>query len=365
VAVLLSQLRGQDLVRDVLVRALRSGRVPHAYLFAGPPGVGKRTAAVALALALACPTGSAEGLGCGTCETCRRIEGGLHPDVLTFAPEGPWLLVEQAQAIIAVARSGPHEARARVIVLEDAERMNPNAANALLKTLEEPAPRTHLVLLTTAPDRVLPTINSRTQRLRFKKLAHSILMELARARGVAAGPSAVAATLADGSAAALFGLLEGDQQATLEEAVMKLRQAARGRGASVIFEAAAGVADKENKDALPAVLTLLQRVYRDGLARATGAPELALLAAGRAAQDGGARTGQDRDEDSGQEAERRTLASSGLAAQVPDNLPVPALLRALTASLEAEAALLGNVNPVFAFERLLIQLRRQEKWERA
>lgn len=354
-AVLLSQLRGQDLVRDVLVRALRSKRVPHAYLFAGPPGVGKRTAAVALALALACPTVGKGDLGCGTCETCRRIEGGLHPDVLTFAPEGPWLLVEQAQSIIAVARTGPHEARARVIILEDAERMNPNAANALLKTLEEPAPRTHLVLLTTAPDRVLPTINSRTQRLRFKKLAHAVLMDLARAQGVAEASSAVAATLADGSAAALFGLLAGEEQAALEDAVRRLREAARGRGASVIFEAAAGVADKENKDALPAVLTLLQRVYRDGLARATGASELALLATSAA---GVARAGA---EDAGQDSS----GSPGLATQVPDNLPVPAILRALTASLEAEAALLGNVNPVFAFERLLIQLRRQEKWERA
>jgi len=345
----LSEVRGQDLARDVLVRALSSGRVPHAYLFAGPVGVGKRTTALALAIALTCP--ERPGLGCGVCETCRRVEEGLHPDVVTFAPDGPWLLVEQAQTIVSLARSGPHEARARVIVLEDAERMNPHAANALLKTLEEPAPRTHLVLLTTSPERVLPTILSRSQRLRFKKLGHDVLLALARARGIPDHQSAVAATLADGSAASLFGFLEGEQQAALEEAVRRLREAARGRGAGIIFDAAAAVADKENKDSLPAILTLLQRVYRDGLALGAGAPELALLDT----RPGGSRAGSD----------AGAPAGEGLGAAVPRTLPLPAVLRALTASLEAEAALLGNVNPVFAFERLLIQLRREERRERA
>jgi len=279
------------------------------------------------------------GAGCGTCEICRRIGERTHPDVVLFAPDGPWLLVEQAQTIVGLARSGPHEAHARVIIVEDAERMNPNAANALLKSLEEPAPNTHLVLLTTAPDRVLPTINSRTQRLRFKRLGQNTLVALAVGRGFDSARAAVAATLADGSASSLFDFLEGERQAPLEDAVSQLRAAATGRGAGIIFDTAAAVADKENKDALPAVLTLLQRVYRDGLAHAVGASDLAVLA-------GTAET------------------PSGLDAAVPRQLAAPAILRALVASLETEAALLGNVNSTFAFERLLIQLRRQEKWAR-
>src|SRR3954470_17918214 len=110
---------GQDRVTSGLARAVATGRVPHAYLFEGPPGVGKRGAALGLALALTCA--EAPGRGCGTCESCRRMEAGLHPDVPTFAPDGPQLVIDQAKAIVALAQSRPHEAAARVIIVDDAD----------------------------------------------------------------------------------------------------------------------------------------------------------------------------------------------------------------------------------------------------
>ena len=154
----LADLIGQDTARTALLRAIERGHLAHAYLFDGPPGVGKRGAALGLALALNCET--APGAGCGACEICRRIDAGLHPDVLTFGPSGPGgqIVIDDARTMQALARSRPHEATARVIVVEDADAMNPNAANCLLKTLEEPLARNHLVLCTSAPDRLLPTI---------------------------------------------------------------------------------------------------------------------------------------------------------------------------------------------------------------
>jgi DNA polymerase-3 subunit delta' len=170
-AMRLADLIGQDTARTALLRAIERGHLAHAYLFDGPRGVGKRSAAHGLALALNCPT--APGTGCGACEICRRIDAGLHPDVPTFGPSGPGgqIVIDDARTIQALARSRPHEAAARVIVVEDADAMNPNAANCLLKTLEESLARNHLVLCTSAPERLLPTIRSRTQHVRFRPLS--------------------------------------------------------------------------------------------------------------------------------------------------------------------------------------------------
>jgi DNA polymerase-3 subunit delta' len=327
----LEDVIGQERVIEGLLRAVRTGHVPHAYLFEGPPGVGKRAAALGLALALTC--GKAPGRGCGVCDTCRRIEGGLHPDVPTFAPEGPQMVIEQAKAIVALAQSRPHEAAARVIVVDDADALNPSAANSLLKTLEEPAPRNHLVLCTSAPDRLLPTIRSRAQRVRFRALAEGALLDVAAAHGVESGRARVAVALADGSAARMLEAARDQEDGAGAEAkwnaVAQLRAAVAAPGITPALDAAAALAsDKENKDALPPLVALLARLYRDALVTAAGAPELALF------------------------AER----ARELAALEPSRL-----LRALGAIVEADAALLANVNPTLALERLLVELRRRER----
>jgi DNA polymerase-3 subunit delta' len=319
---------GQERVADGLLRAVATERVPHAYLFEGPPGVGKRATALGLALALTCA--KAPGRGCGVCETCRRIEAGVHPDVPTFAPDGPQLVIEQAKAIVALAQSRPHEAPARVIVVDDADTLNASAANSLLKTLEEPAPRNHLVLCTSAPDRLLPTIRSRAQRVRFRALTDEALLRIAAGHGLDPAHAKVAVALADGSAARMLEAARGDEdQASAWEAIERLRAAVAAAGFSPSLDAAAALAsDKENKDALPPLVGLLARLYRDALVTAAGAPELALFA--------------DR---------ARELAA----------LEPPRLLRALGAIVEADAALLANVNPTLALERLLVELRRRER----
>jgi DNA polymerase III delta prime subunit len=152
---LFSGLTGQERAVEQLTRAIAGGRVPHAYVFSGPSGAPMQDLAIALACALNCPV--EPGSGCGHCDACTKILGGFHPDVVT-------LVREQVIARIALP---PHEAEVRVFIVEEATAMAPPAANALLKTLEEPPSRTLFVLCTTAPEQLLPTLRSRCQRVRL------------------------------------------------------------------------------------------------------------------------------------------------------------------------------------------------------
>jgi DNA polymerase-3 subunit delta' len=322
----LADVIGQERVAAALSRAVRGAHVPHAYLFEGPPGVGKRGTALGLAMALNCA--QAPGEGCGACETCRRIESGLHPDVPTFAPDGTQILIEQAKAIVALAQSRPHEAEARVIVVDQADALNPSAANSLLKTLEEPAARNHIVLCTSAPDRLLPTIRSRSQRVRFRPLTEDALLRIATLRGIDPAQARVAVALADGSASRMIAAAGADDGAAWE-AIALLADAVAAPGMSPALDAAVTLAgDKENKEALPPLVALLARLYRDALVSAAGAPELALF---------------------------------GERAQALTKLGSHGLLRALGAIVEADAALTANVNPTLALERMLIELRRADR----
>jgi DNA polymerase-3 subunit delta' len=334
----LADLIGQDTARTALLRAIERGHLAHAYLFDGPPGVGKRGAAHGLAMALNCA--QAPGAGCGACDVCRRIEAGIHPDVPTFGPSGPGgqIVIDDARTIQALARSRPHEATARVIVIDDADAMNVSTANSLLKTLEEPLARNHLVLCSGAPERLLPTIRSRTQDVRFRPLPAAQLLELARRHGVPDARAEIAATLADGSAARLFAMAAEDEGGAAAQTLAALRAAVTDARASAAFDFAAAYtgdrAGKAGKEELGRLLDLAARLYRDAVALAAGAPELAVL------RDG---VGASRD--------AQALAALG----------VHRLNRALAAIADAQEALIANVNPTLAIERLLIALKRQER----
>ena len=166
-------LRDQERVVARLQKAIERDRVPHAYLFSGPPGAPMYDAAIALASALSCQRARGEGCAADAadrCEACAKIAAGIHPDVVTLAREGAAQIVPiESVRNQVIARMGlpPHEGEVRVFIVEEATSMAPPAANALLKTLEEPPARTLFVLCTTAPEQLLPTIRSRCQRVRF------------------------------------------------------------------------------------------------------------------------------------------------------------------------------------------------------
>jgi len=166
----------QERVVARLRRAIERDRVPHAYLFSGPPGAPMYATAIALASALSCLRARGEGCDPGDaddparCDACAKIAAGIHPDVVTLVREGAAQIVPiESVRNQVIARIGlpPHEGEVRVFIVEEATSMAPPAANALLKTLEEPPARTLFVLCTTAPEQLLPTIRSRCQRVRF------------------------------------------------------------------------------------------------------------------------------------------------------------------------------------------------------
>ncbi len=174
-----AEIRGQERVIDLLRRAAASDRVPNAYLFCGPAGVGKLTTAFALALALECIESPGE--GCGRCGPCEKVMAGIHPDVRLLERKGAAQIVPiETIRTEVIARMGtqPHEGKVRVFLLEEARALPDASANALLKTLEEPPARTHFILCTSAPDQLLPTIRSRCQRVNFANLGADVRLEL-------------------------------------------------------------------------------------------------------------------------------------------------------------------------------------------
>ena len=161
--------------------------------------------------------------------------------MLSFAPATQQYIIDQAREIVAVASTRPHEAPARVLIIDQADRLNPSSANCLLKTLEEPFAGNHLVLVTAAPDRLLPTIRSRTQRIRFVALSTAALAGIAVRRGASPAQAETAVALAAGQASRLLQTLETEAESNLWVIVDNLRKAAAGKGASAIFDAAAEV----------------------------------------------------------------------------------------------------------------------------
>ncbi|HHM06434.1 MAG TPA: DNA polymerase III subunit delta' [Gammaproteobacteria bacterium] len=152
-----------------LIARRRQDALPHALLLAGAPGLGKAHLAAALARSLVCETPDDSGRGCGRCRACRLHSAGTHPDLLCIAPpeRGKALQVEQVRAITRFLSLTPQQAQGRVVTLLEADSMTLQAANALLKTLEEPPGAARLLLVSARPGRLPATLRSRCQRLLF------------------------------------------------------------------------------------------------------------------------------------------------------------------------------------------------------
>jgi DNA polymerase-3 subunit delta' len=195
-APVLGSIVGQELAVAVLDHAL-AHEASHAYLFTGPRGTGKSDAALAFAAGLVCPS-----RGCGECDTCGRVHRGIHPDVEVVSPDGVSILVGQVREINREVALRPFEAAARCYVILEAETMNEEAANAFLKTLEEPPSHVHFVLVTNAYEKVRPTIASRCQLVHFTRVPAVVLTDyLVRVLGVREGQAGVFARVSQGSLA--------------------------------------------------------------------------------------------------------------------------------------------------------------------
>ncbi len=190
--------------KDILARLLglnAAGRLAHAYVFAGPKGIGKAATALALAQAVNCLKNNPDPLACD-CPSCRKIAAGNHPDVLVVArlEDKTVISIDQIRGMIERFEYRSLEARVKFALIKDAECISAEGANAFLKTLEEPRPGTVLILATSAPDSLLGTIRSRCQMVRFPALPPAALARALKAGyDVPADDAAILAAFGQGS----------------------------------------------------------------------------------------------------------------------------------------------------------------------
>ncbi len=338
-----AEVVGQEHVKEVLASAVQQGRTSHAYLFSGPRGVGKTTMARLLAMAVNCEA-EPELRPCGECESCRMVQSGSHPDVMELdaASNNSVEDVRDLRERVGLAslRGGK-----RVWILDEAHMLTKSAANALLKTLEEPPPGLVFILATTEPERLPPTILSRCQHFRFRRLTdEQIAGKLTRLCGDAAVECEVeaidlVARAADGGMRDAESLLErllvSGEKVTLARAEQTLGLPPREQLQALARSLAA--------DDLGQLMEEAARLYQGGFAPRTVAEQLArhlrdvLLA-----------------QLSGDAKSEQGSGSRGATAEL--DLSVDALLLALHALDEEQERFVRN-NDLYALEVALIKTR--------
>lgn len=246
-----------------LKRAVTSGKAAHAFIFSGPEGVGKRTVALAFAASLLCPVAPSSGEGCGNCPSCRRVQHDKHPDLVTIVPTGAMIRIQDIRDMIRLTTIHPMESAGRVILIDDADRMNEQAANALLKTLEEPNPRNTFILVTARAYKLPATIQSRCQRVTFSPLTKDALARfLMEKHGMEESQAALLAASAAGSVSrALY--LAREEYLTFRETLSSLLRSGITSHSSLTLGLSSLLSS--DKVTIEDQLDLLGTVFRDAL----------------------------------------------------------------------------------------------------
>jgi DNA polymerase-3 subunit delta' len=173
----------QEIAKKVLKSAIKEDKISNSYLFFGPEGSGKKLAALEFAKVLNCPKAN-DGEACDNCSSCRRIEENIHPDVSRLAPSGAKqvISINAVRELEKTAQLKSFEAKYKVFIVERADRFTKEAGNSFLKTLEEPPSNVVIILLSALPDKILPTIISRCQKIKFVSLSPSEGIEVVKKR---------------------------------------------------------------------------------------------------------------------------------------------------------------------------------------
>jgi DNA polymerase-3 subunit delta' len=245
---------GHGRMVTLLAKAVARETLPPSLLLAGPPGVGKRRVAMAVASVLNCTqpvSGELERDACGECASCRRIARGVHPDVIVVEPgENGSIKIEPVRDVIERSGYRPFEGRRRVVVFDEADALVPPAQNALLKTLEEPPSASVFLLVSSLPDALLPTVRSRCPRLRFAPLSTAdVASALVRDHEFAAADARAAAEASDGSIGRALAVHASDLVAARDAAAALLRAAARPGEPARRLEAAKALAPPKGSPA--------------------------------------------------------------------------------------------------------------------
>lgn len=210
---------GQDTPIDILQNVLERDRINHAYLFTGKEGVGKEFTAVQFAKALNCKERKVN--ACGECISCRKFDSGNHPDIVNIEPEGKYIKIDQIRSLQQNTSYKPYESEWKIYIIKQADRMNLQAANGLLRTLEEPPKYVVIILLASKEDLLLPTITSRCQIVKFRTLTvDEITDKLISRFELDRTEAKKIAILADGSLGKAIKFIENEDTLTTREIIL-------------------------------------------------------------------------------------------------------------------------------------------------
>jgi DNA polymerase III subunit delta' len=278
-----SKILGQEGAVRLLREAIAREKIPHAYLFVGIPGIGKTTTALALCQALNCEH-PVKGDGCGHCPSCKKMISGNFPDLVILEPESQVIKIEQIRALDRVFSFKPVAGSYRVTVIRRAETMTEEAANAFLKTLEEPPPGNILVLNVTEPLDLLPTILSRCRRVSFRPIPETLIEGwLLENQGIEKEKATVLARMAAGSLGKALDMGKSDFLEKRQALLFDLSRVMRLAPEEVMEWALtySGKERKEKKEKQEANVALLLGVwktwYRDVLLTKATCQEEALV----------------------------------------------------------------------------------------
>jgi DNA polymerase-3 subunit delta' len=287
------RVKGHEVHVEEFARAVRRGRLAHAYLFTGPAGVGKRLFAIELAKALLCEAPPADGSlrACDRCAACVQVEAGTHPDFgyarrPDDAHEFPIELMREVCKSFSLKSA---RGRGRVVILDDVDDLNEESANCFLKTLEEPPPRSVLILIGSSPDRQLATIVSRCQVVRFAPLSAEQVRDILREHNIDEAMRERLTRLSAGSAGLALALADPDlwefRRAFLDGIAQAPMDSVGLAERCVEFVEAAGKESAAQRNRAHQVVRLLIDFLEDALALSVAAPARRTDAADRTAME--------------------------------------------------------------------------------
>ncbi|MDD5712476.1 MAG: DNA polymerase III subunit delta' [Smithellaceae bacterium] len=310
----------------VLRSAMEKDRIAHAYLFYGTAGIGKRTTALTFATALNCPLASESQTPCGECPSCRKIAHGNHSDVSTLVAEGQFIRIKAIRDLQDQMKFRPFEGKNRVFIIAQADKLNNVAANALLKTLEEPSPA-NILILTTSRLHLLPqTILSRCQHVRFNPLPEqTVHAYLKDSLSLSDQELSVLAASSGGSIAKALALSRESYLELRDEIIARLSGAELQAPLQRLYFAA--LIGNDKKDVISR-LEIMKSCYRDAVVYAERGAEGRLV-------------NQDRSE-----------VIEGIARRIA----TPELIRNLAVIEKASSAIEQNANKALTLEAMMFRL---------